>query len=59
MKQENLAASIRSKFAEHLEHKNATTDSIIKVVAMEFRVEQSVVIDAITKGCERKRGVRK
>lgn len=50
---------IQRKFAKYLESNSATTDSIIKMVALEFDIPQSLVIDAVTKGQPVKKGVRK
>lgn len=50
---------IQRRFAEYLKTNSATTNSIIKMVALEFGVLQSVVIDAITKAQLDKKGVRK
>lgn len=59
MKIGQQAAAIRNKFAEYLASNNANTDSIIKVVAMEFGVPLSTVIDAVTKAEPKKKGPRK
>ncbi len=59
MKIGQQATAIRNKFAEYLASNNATTESIIKVVAMEFGVPLSIVIDAVTKAEPKKKGARK
>lgn len=59
MKQAMQAAQIRSRFTEYLATNSATTNSIIKMLALEFGVLQSTVIDAITKAAPQKKGIRK
>jgi hypothetical protein len=54
-----LAANIREKFTEQLANNQLTTSSIIKVLAMHFKVAESVVIDAVTKGQPVRKGARK
>lgn len=53
------AEAIRSKFTEYLATNSATINSIIKMIALEFGVSQSTVIDAITKAAASNKGTRK
>lgn len=59
MTQIRQAEQIREKFAEQLSHNQLTTSSIIKVLAMHFKVAESVVIDAVTKAKPARKGARK
>lgn len=59
MKQAMLAAQICSKFTEYLATNSATTNSIIKMIALEFGVPQSTIIDAVTKSQPARKAIRK
>jgi len=60
MSKQNETARITARFVEALaENPSWYTESIIRMVAREFRVPQSVVVDAITKGQPTKKGARK
>jgi uncharacterized protein YjgD (DUF1641 family) len=50
--------AIRKIFVERLFSSIATTDSIIKSMSLEYKVEPSVIIDAITKAPKHKRNAK-
>ena len=59
MNKQMQAQQIRQVFAEHLRITTTTTEEAMKATAYICNVPLAVVQDAIMKGKERKKGVRK